>query len=411
MSRTRVLVLSPVVGFLFAAACSANEAPKGDGFGTGGVTNTGGSGGASGSGGAGGSGGSVSSGGSGGSVSSGGSGGSLVTDASGGTGGEDPDASCATVAQEAKAWVDIVWAIDNSCSMTDDIAEVQNRINSGFVPKIAGSGIDYRVIMVSARPPAAVAANPVCIAPPLAGPNCADNPPVYFQLGCDVESTDSLSILKNSYTGQAALKCPGKRWDTLQRPGAKKSFIVVTDDEAEAGFPNDVIGAGFHTWATATFPGYTFHAITGMDPVDHTAVCTNTATSNSGVAPGLEYQWLADQTGGIKASICETDWTPIFDAVAQAVVSGVACEFSIDPTKTDPDKVNVQYTSGGGTPQDIPNDLSSDCTDPANQGWQWDANKTRILLCKGLCDTVKADPQAKVDLQVGCKTVVIPPPT
>ena len=69
-------------------------------------------------------------------------------------------------------------------------------------------------------------------------------------------------------------------------------------------------------------------------------------------------------------------------------------------------KVNVRYTNGAGDQNDLPRDPStSDC----NQGWQYSADRTQITLCGSTCDAVKSDPDAKIDILLGCTTVVGPP--
>ena len=45
--------------------------------------------------------------------------------------------------------VDIVWAIDSSPSMDDEIAIIQANLNA-FTNELAQSGLDYRVILISA---------------------------------------------------------------------------------------------------------------------------------------------------------------------------------------------------------------------------------------------------------------------
>ena len=46
--------------------------------------------------------------------------------------------------------------------------------------------------------------------------------------------------------------------------------------------------------------------------------------------------------------------------------------------------------------------------DPAgvacNNGWQYASNNTQIILCPDTCDLVKADPNAKVNVVLGCVT-------
>jgi hypothetical protein len=41
-------------------------------------------------------------------------------------------------------------------------------------------------------------------------------------------------------------------------------------------------------------------------------------------------------------------------------------------------------------------------------GWQYTADRTKIILCGDVCSEVKADTGARIDIVLGCKTVAIP---
>ena len=332
----------------------------------------------------------------------------------------DPDAACQTVTQKAnKPAVDIIWIIDNSCSMGDEVDKVRTNVNQAFVPIIDQSIIDWRVIMVTEK---GNATEQVCVDPPLAGANCADNPPKFHHLNCKVESSDSLTVVTNAYAAPG-IACAGgtQAWNQHVRYDATKVFVEVTDDGA--GWPF-MLAAGFDNWAlnvaqpagvfgTAQARKYIFHGILGMDPNDPNAACTS--ATNNGVAPGIEYQKLAQMTGGILRSICENDWSDIFNTIAAGIVNKLSCEYAVPPPgdggTIDPDKVNVSFTPGsGGQTEDILQDNNAGC-DQGADGWQWDASKTKILLCGPTCDKVKADENGQVDIIFGCKTKVAPPPS
>jgi hypothetical protein len=50
------------------------------------------------------------------------------------------------------------------------------------------------------------------------------------------------------------------------------------------------------------------------------------------------------------------------------------------------------------------------CSD--QPAWYYDSltNPTRIVLCPSACTTVTADPMAKLDILLGCKSEMLPPP-
>lgn len=440
--------LAIAVGIGVGAACSsANDGNSdsgvvgGTGNTSGGSTSSGGttsSGGSSGSG-ASSSGGTTFSGG----TSSGGNGGSLVIDAGDLDGGEEDDAACTTVGLQATNAVDIIWVIDNSCSMGDEIDKVRSNLNGQFVPTISGSNIDWQVVMFSRR---GAGSQDVCVGEPLAGPNCQDNPPRFTQVNCEVGSSDSLALLKQTFktaggTFPNAFACAGgPGWGTHLRYHSTKIFVEVTDDEAEDPFnPGSNPGADFDFWLTDTVddiagsqnpPGffgtqeerkYVFHSIIGADPNNLNQACQSAACSsdpdggacNSAVEPGLQYQAISNATGGLIRSICEDDWSDIFNTIANGIVDTLSCEYTPVPPEgetLDPDKVNVTYTPGDtGTPEQILQDNNAGCEEGAN-GWQWNDTQTKIVLCGDACDTVSSDPLAKIDIQFGCATEVVPPP-
>jgi hypothetical protein len=103
-------------------------------------------------------------------------------------------------------------------------------------------------------------------------------------------------------------------------------------------------------------------------------------------------------------------------AALQAIQGSVlACDFAIptpaDGGMADPTRVNVQYTTmTGATPvsfTQVP--TAADCG--ITQSWYYDdpTAPSRIHLCPGVCDTVRANPTAGISVAIGCSTIVEPP--
>ncbi len=361
----------------------------------------------------------------------GGSGGDIVLPDAGGFDAADPDARCVSTTQAVDNAIDVIFMIDNSCSMEEEIQQVRDNINGSFTDIIRQSAIDWRVIMISQRQlggPLAGSFN-VCVTPPLAGPNCADNPPQFRHLPCVVESADSLEVARDTYDGRHNQQArPGAiilhpcfaRWDDKIRFDSTKIFVVVTDDDAPAqSIPGGGIPAAqFDTWATQNVQPagvlgtkaarkYIFFGVTGQSMTDPTQACPGA------MAPGQQYQQLAQLTGGFTRSICESDWSDIFRTIANGIVSRVSCELNVPrPTggqTIDPNKVNVTFTPGGGAPQAVLQDNNGPCASPTVDGWQWNADKSKILLCGQACTRAQADPRARVELALGCATDIRPP--
>src|SRR5262249_26006498 len=97
-------------------------------------------------------------------------GGSLNLDGSLNDGKITPDAACDLQKYEAKiekAPVDVIFIVDNSCSMSDEIDGIQNNINTNFAQIVGPNGIDFRVILIAEHGP--VSDDSICIDPPLSG--------------------------------------------------------------------------------------------------------------------------------------------------------------------------------------------------------------------------------------------------
>jgi hypothetical protein len=88
----------------------------------------------------------------------------------------------------------------------------------------------------------------------------------------------------------------------------------------------------------------------------------------------------------------------------------VTCELPVPkPTSGELDLslVNVVYTPAGTDSQAmvVKQDPSMPC-DAGAQGWQYIDGNTKIQLCGSICDTVRADAGAKVDVVLGCVSVL-----
>ncbi|MFI5309020.1 MAG: hypothetical protein ACHQ53_16820, partial [Polyangiales bacterium] len=104
-----------------------------------------------------------------------------------------------------------------------------------------------------------------------------------------------------------------------------------------------------------------------------------------------------------------SDLSSALDAISGAALS---CEFPVPqiPDRAPSKNVNVQYRPGGtGDPVCLAFD-ERPCAGGAN-GWQFakDAagqdDLSRVVLCGAACDTVKNDPQIRVDVVLGCQAL------
>ncbi len=364
-----------------------------------------------------------SSGGSDGSMAGGGAGGKMVTEqcASSQTSSTDT-----TMVQPA----DIIFAIDTSSSMTEEIVFTQTYMNE-FSQLIVDSGIDVRVIMIAGprtggvvfpppgsggaggragatggaggRPagmggatgmagaPGGVQGQSVCIGSPLGSGTCPNdtNLPRYVHIEHYVDSHDALNVIVDMYP----------MYKQYLRPNASKSFVVISDDNAtmmSAAFSQAVTALDATMFKTWTFNG----------------VFCFTKCGNAAAAVGTVFQDLVTQTKGVSGDLCEQDFQPVFKRLAQQIVqnsgSKIACEWNFPPPPAgksfSTELVQVQRSGGSSNAKLTRVKSSNDCV---AGGWYYDdpLNPKKILACPQTCDQLQNDSGGKIDITFGCEEV------
>jgi hypothetical protein len=295
--------------------------------------------------------------------------------------------------------VDIIWAIDNSGSMSEEAGLVQDQMN-GFASSIFMSGIDYRVIVISAP-------DFVSVPPPL-----GTDAEHFLRVNADVQSHNAFEVLLAQYPTYAP----------FMRAGSAVHIVVVTDDES------DMNETEFKSRMDANLGRtFTFHAVASEDtmhcpppPFPCFVMMPGCAGPHGEAADiGHTYYRLAALTGGQTHSICAEDWSPLFTRVRDSVVSSasIPCVYNIpDPPAGemfDPTKVNVTFTSGSGVETTMPRAIDeARCTSPGGmpeRAWFYDNNDapTRIMLCPAACEFVGSDAAGQLVIVLGCDTGMI----
>ncbi|UJR83517.1 hypothetical protein [Sandaracinus amylolyticus] len=298
--------------------------------------------------------------------------------------------------------IDIVWIIDNSGSMDGEAAIIQNNMNS-FVSAIEASGItDYRVVVITAS-------GFVNVPPPL-GTDAAR----FRFVSYDVQSQDAMSDLIASYP----------MWSDFLRRDAVTHIVHVTDDESSMGaaeFHTMFSGLLGHAWtshAIASPPGSTNCGPFGCGGPFPIPLPGCSGPNGEAADNGDEYWDIATRTGGQRISICTADWSAAFSTLLAsiAVPTAIPCEFDIpeapDGMEFDRGRVNVVYTPSGGAEQRFPyvgTDDGANCPSSGADGWYYDdpENPTQIRLCPSTCSRVEADTSGRVDIALGCETLII----
>jgi hypothetical protein len=314
-----------------------------------------------------------------------GPGGDVTTDAPP-TGGDSDAAICgaeSATATEVTRPVDIIWVIDNSGSMSEEEARVQNNMNT-FASSIASSGVDYHVIVIADT-------SHITVPAPLGGS------PQFLGLNINIDSHNALQKLVESYP----------MYQAFLRPTSVKHIVVVSDDES--GWSQAMAESSI---AALTGPGFgtdwRLHAIVAeAPPYDFNSHCFTLSA-----AVGSIYIHLQQAHMGQFYSLCDTNWSPLFTALAQSVTQGLAlpCTYAL-PTPPngqtlDPTKVNFVYTPTGGAPMTIVN-VGSAAGCNGGPGWYYDdpANPMQIIVCPTTCTALQHDATGQVSVEFGCGTV------
>jgi hypothetical protein len=331
------------------------------------------------------------------------------------------DDSCAALSERAeneRRPADIIFAVDNSGSMDEEVGFVREQLNA-FSQHIIHAGVDARVILISAALAPGMAMpsiwddddqdNGICIAAPLGSGTCPDdsNLPGYLHVPEEVGSHDALAMFIETYP----------RWQAQLRPNASKTFVVVTDDDAEdrdddndeggsAAAPGDM--AAWFREQVAALPGGQFPSF-AFSGIYCFSECPDAA------AVGTVYEELVALTSGVKGDLCEQNFAPVFDALAKAVIStsGLECSWSIPAAPSgetfDRDRVNVQYSVAGAAAQPLLQ-VADAAACGTRSGWHYDdaSNPQRIVACSNTCADLQQDPAAQVDVLFGCSTQLAP---
>ena len=320
----------------------------------------------------------------------------------------DADADGAAVTEQAQnslSPVDIVIAVDNSGSMTEEAGFVQENMNA-FSEQISASGVNAHIALISATNEDD---NGICVGEPLGSGSCPDDTalPGYLHVPVQVGSSDSLMKIRTSY-GQ---------WSSILRYGSFRHVVVVSDDDALAFLSTENAAQNWLNNMAGLVPPFgefTFHAIVSdndgdgelceQDPPDP---CCGLAASE-----GRVYKHLVEMTGGVLGNLCEQDFQPVFDELATEIADvPIACEWVIpdppDGEVFDKDKVNVDYIDGDGETHEIGYVGSEEHCADVEHGWFYDdpVDPTTIRVCPQTCEWIQSDLEAQIVIKFGCTTV------
>lgn len=347
-----------------------------------------------------------------------------------------PSQVCTTQQADAKLLpgpVDIIIVVDNSPSMAEEVAAIEENINTSFADILRKSGSDYRVILLSRHRTQNNSSNgiestSVCVSEPLSSlSQCPSQTPGaskrFFHYSLPVASRDSLRlILASLHAPDTVFGTTGTGWSQWLRSGAKKVFLEVTDDDADISAEHFIRElttlAPEHFGADELDPQFVFHSIIGIREKETASDSYSPDEARSALRcrsdtalvrnSGLSYQMLSRLTSGLRFPICRADlFDTVFRHISQDVLrrSGVVCSLDIPPPPSNRtlelDNVELLYRqSSASDPMTlrrarVPADCGADAFEIVGG---------RVQLCAEACELLNAQEQpAELAVRFTCE--------
>jgi hypothetical protein len=187
----------------------------------------------------------------------------------------------------------------------------------------------------------------------------------------------------------------GSFWNPISNCVGTAQDVPATVAAAQAGQPDIktfVLGVGA--------------ALTNLNQI---AVAGGTTQAHL-ISGGNVSQQVITALNAIRGTVSKT----VTKTITKTVPVPLDCEWvmpaPMGDKEQDPNKVNVNFLSGGALTQLGKVGSQADCTNFQN-GWYYDdpAAPTKIIACPSTCDSIKASTDGKIDILVGCDTYVAPP--
>jgi hypothetical protein len=313
-----------------------------------------------------------------------------------------PDSGCASTSAEAdQIPLNIFIALDVSGSM----------VNAGHWPNVKGglssffadpqsAGLKIALIYFPKKSPLTCDPNDYTIPEVGIGALTADAAPTDVQEQTLISSLNANTPVSGQYTpmyGGLGGALQAAQAHVNATPGEKAAVILVTDGNPE-GFYCSAQQLQISSIANLAAVGF-------AGPPSVLTFALGLQGSNEG-----DLNTIAQAGGGSAFFLGGGANTQqlLIDTLKSISGSLLACEYAMPPGQpgkpVDPTKVNVNFTPGSGPAQEFGKVAGPGQCVPG--GWYYDneANPTKIILCPQTCTTVQADPNGKIQIELGCLT-------
>ena len=339
------------------------------------------------------------------------------------------DRACGTSKQTASPLskpVDVIFVVDNSISMREEIESVQDNINVNFASIIKDSGLDYRVIMLSRHGKSTQ--NNICVAAPLSGSSCMPQPVYpaqterFFHYDTPINSENSFEVILETYaTGPDRNDRAPEGWKEWLRLDAIKVFIEITDDapkgsvETAVAFDENLLKLEPPNFGQPGSRNYIFYSIIGLvEQADVTqawgpdAPIQDSKCSTADDA-AQEYQKLSVLTEGLRFPVCQVEsYDAVFQAAAQGIIdkSRISCSFAFPAApqdqRIDPQKVALELRLDEFGPVRALEQVASESACTSSSQF-YVVNSSRVKLCPALCTEVESLQSGSLSFYGGCR--------
>lgn len=260
--------------------------------------------------------------------------------------------------QEYFQEVDVLWVVDNSCSMSGALAAVNTNFAS-FMDEFVALGLDYHIAVVTTD----------MHDPSQSGQFMGD---VITEASADPEGDFGAQVDQGSSGSgqeQGFGACKAALTDPLIsttntdfiRESASLSTIVVTDEDDDTDSINASSFASWYNGLKSDSEMATFSAISG--PADSPCFDFNNGVDAS---PAPQYVDAVEATGGIHESICADEWDKALQHLS-LTAAGMDYEFCL---AQEPSNIGQMTVTVDGVEVDY------DYTD----GWIYDVSSNCILF-------------------------------
>jgi hypothetical protein len=287
-----------------------------------------------------------------------------------------------TFYQEPPADVDILWVIDDSLSMQQEQEEVGARF-AEFIGHLEDTNIDFHLGIITTdvdddnEMAGHLLGDPYVIT--------ADTPDFELVFNNTVQvGTEGSDMERGLEAAYMALTEPmiSDVNDGFLRRDATLSIIFVSDENDcsdRGAFPPSAGGMACYDQPESLVPVrdfiYDFRALKedASKVVASAIVGPDIQENCEDTVPGVRYQAVAENTGGIQGNICDEDFTDIMDKMGLSV-SGVRASFELSSLPV----VDTLEVWVGDAEED--EDAWDQVPEDANNGWTYDAETNYITF-------------------------------